>query len=116
MDAPERLPLLVFPDAVEVEPHRPPQEEPPAVLGPAPAVEEESVEFDETRVDDECLLLVERQPCLREPERVGDRQADRLEAVASSRHVVEVIGAPMAAPGMRPQLDVPLPQLPDLLV
>ena len=42
----------------------PPQEQPPTVLGAASAVEEDPLELDETRVDDECLLLLECQPRL----------------------------------------------------
>ena len=97
VDAPQRLSLLVVADAVEVEADGPPQQEPPAVLGAGAAVEEEPLELDEARVDDERLPVVERHPRFREPERVGDREADRLEAVASSRHVVEAVGALVAA-------------------
>ena len=56
MDAPQRLSLLVVADAVEVEADRPPQQEPPAVLGAGAAVEEEPLELDQARVDDERLL------------------------------------------------------------
>ena len=116
MDAPQRLALLVVADAVEVEADRPPQQKPPAVLGAGAAVEEEPLELDEARVDDERPPLLERQPRLRETERVGDRQPDRLEAVASSRHVVEAVGAPVPAPAVRHQLDVPFAEPTDALV
>ena len=86
------------------------------MLGAGAAVEEEPLELDEARVDDERLPVVERQPRLREPERVGDREADRLEAVASSRHVVEAVGALVAASAVGPQLDLPLTEPPDALV
>ena len=102
MDAAQRLSLLVVADAVEVEADGAPQQELPAVLGAGTPVEEDPVELHQARIDDERLLLLERLVGGGEPERVGDRQADRLEAVASSRHAGEAVGAPVATPAVRP--------------
>ena len=116
MDAAQRLSLLVVADAVEVEADGPPQQELPAVLGPGAAVEAEPLELHETRIDHQRLLVLERQAGLRQPERVRDRQADRLEAVPPSRHSAEAVGAPVASPAVRSKLDLLLTQPSDVLV
>ena len=86
------------------------------MLRTGPAVEEEPLELDQARVDDERLPVVERHPCFRESERVGDREPDRLEAMTPSRYVVKAVGALVAAAAFAPQLDLPLSELPDALV
>ena len=83
--------LLVLADAVKLEADGPAQQQPPAVLGAGAAVEEEPLELGESWVDDERLLLLDREAGLRQPERVGDREPNRREAVPSARHVVEDI-------------------------
>ena len=86
------------------------------MLGAGPTVEEEPFELDEAGVDDERLPFVERQPRLREAERVGDREAHGGEAMAASRHVVKAVRAPVATRAVWPQLDLPLPEPPDAVV
>ena len=74
MDAPQGLALLVVADAVQLESARRPQQEPTAVVRAGAAVEEEPLELDEPRIDDERLLLLDRERRLGEAERVGDRK------------------------------------------
>ena len=116
VDTPQRLSLLVVADAVELEADRPPQQEPPPVLGAGATVEEEALEVGEAGVDDERLLLLQRQRRLGEAERVCDRQADRREAMTPARHVAEPVGAHMATASLRPQLELLFPQAPDPLM
>src|SRR5262249_12866963 len=87
VDTSQRLALLVVADAVELEADGTPKEEPPAVLGACAAVEEDSVELDEARIDDERLLLLEREARLGEAKRIRDREPNRREGVPASRHV-----------------------------
>src|SRR5207253_2276312 len=110
VDAPQRLPLLVVADAVDLEADGPPQQEPAPVLGAGAAVEENPLEVDQPWVDDERLLLVERKCGLRETERIGEGQLHRCEAVASARDVENEVGAGMAATAPGPELDRLLPQ------
>ena len=101
---------------MEVEADGPPEQELAAVLGTGAAVEEDPVELHEARIDDERLLLLERLLGGGEPERVGDREADCLEAVTSSRHAGEPVRAPVATPAVWPQFDLLLPEAPDPLM
>src|SRR5579864_2524640 len=112
----ERLALRVLADAVQLVPGRAPQQQPPPVLRVRAALREEALQLDEPRIDDERLRLALLERRTREPERVLDREAYRVERVAASRNGAQVVAAGESVPADAAQLDAQLGEAPGPLM